>query len=302
MAGAPGMTTATEQEMEAFEFALRYPGKGRRAKGDSTVKVYRQTVGKFLQFLAGEAPAREAAAEFVEMLEESNSPRSLARHIYALRAYFQWKGIELDMGAPVYRRPLPSLPSIVQWTALLQTAQKPLQTEKTSQAGKRRAVMLMAALMVYSAAGLRLSEGCKLRRVDIDPRGYLTVHGKGNRDDRVPVEMAVITALQDQIALHQSDWVFPGRDGPLSPRQMQRLLGDLAGDCGIEIPRFVHSLRHFRGRTLRTAGMDIRDIQSLLRHADIGSTQIYAHLEQSDLRKRMPRTVTSWRQRPLLAD
>jgi site-specific recombinase XerD len=54
-----------------------------------------------------------------------------------------------------------------------------------------------AALMVFGGAGLRLSEGCALRREGIDPRGYLRVLGKGGHEDIVPVEDSVVAAIQE---------------------------------------------------------------------------------------------------------
>ncbi len=51
--------------------------------------------------------------------------------------------------------------------------------------------------------------------------------------------------------------------------------------------RAVHSLRHTVGADLRKRGADIRDIQDVLRHADIGTTQIYTHMAREELRKKL---------------
>ena len=51
----------------------------------------------------------------------------------------------------------------------------------------------------------------------------------------------------------------------------------------------VHSLRHTVGAGLRKRGADIRDIQEVLRHANITTTQIYTHMAREELRKKLPR-------------
>ena len=76
--------------------------------GDATVGSYMYSRRRFHQFLEGREPTQETAQEFVRWLEGSgNSPRSIGRHIYALRAYFPFLGIELDLGAPAFHKRLP---------------------------------------------------------------------------------------------------------------------------------------------------------------------------------------------------
>lgn len=70
---------------------------------------------------------------------------------------------------------------------------------------------------------------------------------------------------------------------------MQSAIRKVMVDAGItNIRRAVHSLRHTVGADLRKRGADIRDIQEVLRHADIGTTQIYTQMAREDLRKKLP--------------
>ena len=119
--------------------------------------------------------------------------------------------------------------------------------------------------------------------------------GKGGEEDIVPVEDSVATAIQEWVSTHESPWVFPGRgDGHLHPRTMQAAVRDLMVVAGLhDIRRAVHSLRHTVGADLRKRGADIRDIQDVLRHADIGTTQIYTHMAREDLRRKLPRRFSS---------
>ena len=71
---------------------------------------------------------------------------------------------------------------------------------------------------------------------------------------------------------------------------MQEAIRQLVVTAGIkDIRRAVHSLCHTVGADLRKRGADIRDIQDVLRHADIGTTQIYTHMAREELRKKLPR-------------
>ena len=56
-----------------------------------------------------------------------------------------------------------------------------------------------------------------------------------------------------------------------------------------DIRRAVHCLRHTVGADLRKRGADIRDIQDVLRHANISTTQLYTQMAREELRKKLPR-------------
>jgi site-specific recombinase XerD len=281
-----------DEEPERFSFWLRYPPRGKRPKGDATVRAYLYTVRRFHRLLDGGEPSQQAAEEFVRELERAgNSPRSIGRHIHALQAYFAFKGLSLDLSPPAFNKRLPRWLTDEEWAQLLQTAERPLWDKSLPERARLKALFHRAALMVYGGAGLRLSEGCTLRREDVDPQGYLRVLGKGGHEDIVPVEDSVVAAVQEWLASHESLWVFPGRGGGhLHPRTMQAAVRQLMVAAGLkDIRRAVHSLRHTVGADLRKRGADIRDIQEVLRHADIGTTQIYTQMAREELRKKLPK-------------
>jgi len=95
--------------------------------GDGTVRSYLYSVRRFHQLLEGRDPSQETAEALVRRMEGSgNSPRSIGRHIYAWRAYFAFKGLELDLGAPSFSKRLPRWLTDEEWTGLLQVAECPL--------------------------------------------------------------------------------------------------------------------------------------------------------------------------------
>jgi site-specific recombinase XerD len=303
MAGRPeGDRNGLGEELERFSFWLRYPPRGKRPKGQATVRAYLYTVRRFRDPLGETEPSQQAAEEFVRELEKAgNSPRSIGRHIHALQAYFAFRGLSLDLSPPAFHKHLPRWLTDEEWAKLLATAERPLWDKNLPERARVKALFHRAALMVYGGAGLRLSEGCALRREDIDPQGYIRVLGKGGHEDIVPVEDSVVAAIQEWLAVHDSSWVFPGRGGGhLHPRTMQAAIRQLMVAAGIkDIRRAVHSLRHTVGADLRKRGADIRDIQEVLRHADIGTTQIYTQMAREELRKKLPRRFTDYRQQKL---
>jgi len=295
------LTTTVElnAELERFRNWLRYPPRDKRAKSELTIQAYVYSVQQFHARVDGaDKDPREAVEEFVRHLSESNAPRSIGRHIYALRAYFEFKGLKLDMGAPSSPRRLPRWLNKEEWTQLLKHAEAPLWNPKAPQRARVKALFHRAVLMDYVGAGFRLSEGCALRRDGVDPRGGLRVVRKGNVERITPVEDAVVIAIQDWVVTHDSPWVFPGRgDNHINPRTMQAAVHQLMVDAGIKgIHRAVHMLRHTAGTQLREQGADIRDIQDILGHADIGTTQIYTHTAHEELRRRMPKRFANFRQ------
>ncbi len=286
---------ATDTEFEDFAFALRYPAKG-RAKGDNTIRAYIYTVGRFLAAINGGGLNRDSARDFVRMLEEAgNKPRSVGRHIYALRAYFEFKGLELELGAPAYEKTLPRWLDDDEWLKLLQATERPLWDPLLPDYSRHRALFLRAAVMVYGGSGLRLSAGCALTRDDVNPRGYIRYLAKRGEWKLAPAENAVIVAIQEWTETHESPWVFPGRgEGHMSSRGMHDAIANLLKHAGItNITRPVHMLRHTMGADLRRRGADIRDIQDALGHANIATTQIYTQMATDDLAKKLPKRFAS---------
>ena len=293
------------EDLESFAFFLRYPpvtGRRRRPKGDATIRTYLWTAGKFVAFLDGREPTTEAATDFVLSMEDADlAPRSIALHVYALRAYFTYLGKDLGIGAPAFVKKIPARLNDDQWATLLAHAEQPLWNDNLPTAAKTRALFHRAALMVYGGAGLRLTEGIELRREIVDPRGYLRIIAKGGKERIVPVEDAVIISIQEWIATHDSPWVFPGKiaETHLHPSTMHGVIRDLMIGSGVppeKIHRAVHMLRHTMGAQLRKYGADIRDIQQLFGHADISTTMIYTEMVEEDLRKKLPKRFVQFRQ------
>jgi site-specific recombinase XerD len=147
-----------------------------------------------------------------------------------------------------------------------------------------------AVLELLYGSGLRVSELCGLRPADVDlDRRRVTVWGKGSKQRVVPLSPPAVEALRDWLghgrrllatADSPADVVFLGRrGGPLGPRDVRRLL-----DRRAAAPTHPHALRHTFATHLLDGGADIRTVQELLGHADLGTTQHYTHVSKQRLR------------------
>ncbi len=147
-----------------------------------------------------------------------------------------------------------------------------------------------ALLELFYSSGLRLSELCGLRWAELDlGEGLVRVHGKGGKVRLVPVgsqAKAALEALAADTGRAPTQPVFQGRDGgPIHPRSVQKRLKLLAQRQGLWKRVHPHLLRHsFASHLLESSG-DLRGVQELLGHADIGTTQIYTHLDFQHLAK-----------------
>jgi integrase/recombinase XerD len=155
----------------------------------------------------------------------------------------------------------------------------------------------LTALMELSyASGLRVSELLALRveAVRRDP-AWLIVRGKGGKERLAPLNDAARAAVIAWLVARDrartpgapdSPWLFPSssRKGHLTPRRFAQLLDQAASAAGIDPARVSpHVLRHAFATHLLEGGADLRVVQTLLGHADIGTTQIYTHLTQDGL-------------------
>ena len=153
-----------------------------------------------------------------------------------------------------------------------------------------------AILELFYAAGLRLAElaGARLENLSTD-EGWIRVTGKGRKTRLAPVGKAALKALKrylDHSRPHlvkrrTTSWIFLSRNGDqLTHARIQQIVKERALLAGLDPARVhPHLLRHSFATHLLSNGADLRVIQEMLGHADISTTQIYTHVDQTRLKE-----------------
>lgn len=266
----------------------------------NTVQAYRRDLTKFLAFCIRRGISETSAItksqllEFVDDLRRRHlSPPSVARALAALRGLFRYGHAEWghpDILAQIPTPPkqwqrLPKTLSESEVTSLLELAYGPAPEDG------RDAAMVE---LLY-ATGLRVSEliQLELSHVNLDV-GYVVATGKRDKQRLVPMgakaQERVVAYLQHARGALMKNRVsralFVTRRGRGLTRQgFWKILRRRARQAGISKTISPHMLRHSFATHLLEHGADLRSVQMMLGHANIGTTQIYTHVEQSRLKR-----------------
>lgn len=164
-----------------------------------------------------------------------------------------------------------------------------------------------ALLELLFSTGLRVSELCSLSIDDIDlSRDEFSIRGKGEKvrvvflsgtaKDAIRTYLKTRTDMDTALFVHspkesknikkkQKELPRTPKELRLSPRAVQRLVKYYAIKAGITRKVSPHTLRHSFATDLLSNGADLRSVQALLGHANIGTTQIYTHVTDKHLRE-----------------
>jgi integrase/recombinase XerD len=141
--------------------------------------------------------------------------------------------------------------------------------------------------LLYSS-GLRLSElvNLKVGDLELDENMGWVRGGKGGKDRLFILSPKLSKELKEFVKnKKKSDYLFIGRKGKMSPRNVQKIVAIAGKKSGIGKRVHVHTLRHSFATHLLENGVDIRKIQELLGHSNLSTTQIYAHVSAEELKK-----------------
>lgn len=152
-----------------------------------------------------------------------------------------------------------------------------------------------AIIETLFSCGLRVSELVNLKKSDIfEDEKFIRIFGKGNKERLVPISGKALHEISlwyfDRNLMNikpgEEDYVFLNRRGAHLTRTMILIMiKKYAKDAGIKKTISPHTLRHSFATALLKGGADLRVIQEMLGHEDIATTEVYTHLDTSDLRK-----------------
>ena len=268
-----------------------------RGLSPRTVDAYRSDLERYgrEEIAAGRDPARakprEIAGHLATLRRQGLAPRSVARHLVALRGFYRHLvelGERVDdptggLAPPKQMRKLPRVLKESEVEALLAAP------DTATPLGQRDKAMLE---MLY-ATGLRVSElvGLELAQLRLDV-GFLLAWGKGGKERAVPVGeqaeaslRAYLREARPQLVRGRHERVFVNHRGaPLSRQGCWKIIAAYGRQVGVA-RLSPHVLRHSFATHLLEHGADLRAVQMMLGHASISTTQIYTHIHAQRLRQ-----------------
>jgi integrase/recombinase XerD len=267
--------------LEAYRSDLQQLGEFLAKRDLDPIDVDGPVLGQFVTQLAIGGDGRKPAA-----------PATLQRKVACLRSFYRHlrrEGIldsdpTSDLRPPRQRGRLPKVLSREEVASLL------AQPRGDGSAALRD----RALLETMYACGLRASEAINLELAQLDMEaGVLIARGKGRKERLVPVGSKAIEALSAYldlgrpklVGIQDESHVFVNvRGRALSRQGLYKIVQRHARSAGLEARMSPHTLRHTFATHLLAGGCDLRSLQEMLGHADIGTTQIYTHLSAERLR------------------
>ena len=266
---------------------------------ENTVQAYVRDLRRFQNWLGGknipDLTIRQLS-DFVAFLSEQElAPASIARHIVAVKMFFRYlqlEGILKDnlvelLGSQKLWQRVPSVlsPAMVQ---------RFLESPSRIDPWRRRDRALLELLY---ATGCRASELSHLRARDVHlDEGFCMCHGKGSKQRLTPLGRPARRAIEEYLqqerpqlaaaAASVPQWLLLSRSGRRLRREaIWEIVKKYAARAGLPPSISPHTLRHSFATHLLAGGADLRQVQEMLGHASIATTQIYTHVDQSRLKR-----------------
>ncbi|WP_314358461.1 tyrosine recombinase [Porphyromonas catoniae] len=270
----------------------------------NTCQAYLFDLDKLLSYLEAEGLRIDdldypRLQHFVSTLYDLGiSPNSISRIISGVKSFGRYLLLEgyLDtdptalLEVPRKGRYLPTV---------LSTEEVDCMIEACRQKGGVEGARNRAIIEVLFSCGLRVSELCQLRFSDVFlDEGYLRVLGKGSKQRLVPLSPSAIQELTTYLThpdrpkakRGQEDYIFLSRIGKAISRiTVFVFIKEAAQAAGVKKTISPHTFRHSFATALLEGGANLQAIQLLLGHEDVGTTEIYTHIDRTRLREQIER-------------
>ena len=216
------------------------------------------------------------------------SPASRARKLSSLKSFYKYLTVRTkqltenpvaDLEYPKLRKSLPKYLTLEQSARLLQAVSGQNQARD------------YAILMLFLNCGIRRSELVGLNLTDVY-EDRIRVVGKGNKERIVYFGAACRKAIDTYLSernkkvLSDNRALFGSRDGNrISVTAVHRLVKKAFLKAGLDATQFsVHKLRHTAATMMLSGGVDVKTVQEVLGHENLNTTQIYTHIENTELK------------------
>ena len=252
-----------------------------------TVRAYTDDVTFFALYLGHHNCPREVTYNDVRsyvmaMVERGDSPRSINRHISAIKSFFNFlirlgeveknpatklKSLKSPKGLPQYIQPS-KMGEIINWAL---ESKDDFEQERDS----------LIILLFYST-GIRRAElaAIKIGDIDIEQR-KIRIRGKGDKEREIPLVDFLAEKLERFLQRHcqkENNFLFLMKENrPISHNELYNTVKRILTAAGVQGKRSPHILRHTFATELLNREAGIRSVQELLGHSSISSTEIYTH-------------------------
>lgn len=292
------METDKQSATNMLKRYMRYL-KLERNHSDNTIEAYRHDLLMLLDFLKEhdlqptDVKLDDLQQFAVTLHEKGVVAKSQARILCGVRAFYRFLLLDGYIDAdPSELLESPKLPFHIPEYLTLEEVD---QLEASFDMSKPESQRNRAIIEVLFSCGLRVSELVNLKLSDLYlEEKFVRVIGKGNKERLVPISDKAIHELElwfsDRCHLDikkgEEDYVFLNRRGSHLTRVMILIMiKRQAEEAGIKKVISPHTLRHSFATALLKGGADLRVIQALLGHEDIGTTEIYTHIDSTMLRE-----------------
>lgn len=285
--------------------------KAERRYSPGTVANYMRDCREFILWCGStpesfhaELVTREDFGDWMMELAEGNKrsntaplkPSSINTKTSSVRAFYKW----LHAEGHINKNPLAEshrikaakrLPTYITEEKMGPILDTLFEAQNSDDYTVRRDAMLV---LVLYCTGLRLAEVTSLRADSFTPTwSQVRVVGKGRKERIVPIVSALRPQLENfaqftrqNICTSDQNLLFLTSEGlPMSRYQIERAVQRVLAEAGVEGKHSPHVLRHTFASLLLGRGVDIREIQELLGHSSLRTTQVYTHTNISRLKE-----------------
>lgn len=270
-----------------------------KALSTNTLDAYIRDVEKLISYLNTkgidplDAKLDHLESFLAHLHDKKITARSQARILSGIRSFYRFLVLEeritadptLLLESPKIGMKLPEVLSLEEIDMLIGAI------DLSKREGQRNRAIIET---LYSC-GLRVSEACDLKLSDLYLKeGFIKVEGKGSKQRLVPISERAIAEIMDYLIDRAEIDIKPGHEDYLfvsahfrkrmSRITMFHIIKELAEQIGLKKTISPHTLRHSFATHLLEGGANLRVIQSMLGHEDIGTTEIYTHIDVHRLR------------------
>jgi integrase/recombinase XerD len=268
-----------------------------------TIKAYTQDLKQFFTYLSVNGKVmdmkkidKQILRGYLQQLHETGKVKTVKRKIATLKAIFTYLEFEDRISVSPFRKmrikikeplQLPGVLTLNEIKTLFQTVYKVRRACSDAATYTYKSIVRgIVVLELLFATGIRVSELCNLKKIDVNiEQKYIKVNGKGSRERVIQVcSQEIIAILEEYMDLfHQSaswfSYFFINRLGRrLSEQSVRFMIKKYARLSNIKKEVTPHMFRHTFATLLLEEEVDIRYIQQLLGHSTITTTQIYTHI------------------------